>query len=70
MPANVFLVCLFFSVDRNFHAVIEETIRLRIVEDIEADFGLSSCIFHLEEEPLCVALRIDVVGHEQVILSL
>ena len=70
MPANVFLVCLFVTIDRNFHAVIEKTIRLRIVQDVEANFGLSSCIFHLEEEPLCVALRIDVVGHEQVILSL
>ena len=61
MPANVFLVCLFFSVDRNFHAVVEKTIRLRIVEDIEANFGLSSSIFHLEEEPLGVALGIDIV---------
>ena len=63
VPADIFLVSFFLAINRDPHAIVEKTVRFRVIEDVETNFGLSSCIFDLEEEPLCMALSVDVIGH-------
>jgi len=69
VPPDVMLVSLLLAVDRDLHTVIEKAIRLRVVEQVETNFGLLSGVLHLEEEPLGVSLSVDIVGHQKVIFD-
>ena len=69
VPPNVMLFSLLLTVDGDLHTVIEQTIRLRVVEQVETNFGLFSRILYLEKEPLSMALRVNIVGHEQVVFG-
>ena len=64
------LYTLLLGVNRYFHAVIEQGVWLGVVENVEADFVLGVCVLDLEEEPLGVALGVDVVRHQKIILHL
>ena len=67
-PTNLLFLSTLLRVDRNLHPKVEQTIRLGEVEDVEADCLTSTCIHRAEVEPLRMALCVDVVLHEEVIL--
>ena len=64
VPADVFVLAFLVTVDRDFHAIVEEGVRLRVVEDIEANLAAGSSVTNLEEEPLSMALSVNVVLHQ------
>ena len=64
MPARILFFTLPLAVDRDFHSIVEKTVWLGIVKDVESDFLFCSCISDLEEEPLCMALCIDIIRHK------
>ena len=68
VPSNVFLLALFVRVDRYFHSIVKQSIWFRVIQYIESHFMFGSCVAHLEEEPLCVARRIYVIGHQKIVL--
>lgn len=61
VPARAFLLALLVTVDRNFHTVVEQSVGFGIVENVEAHFIASTSVADLEEEPLSMALRIDII---------
>lgn len=55
-------------VNADLHAVVEHAVLLGVVLHVELDAVTLLRVAHSEEEPLSVALRVDVVLHEQVVL--
>ena len=57
------------GVDGDLHAKVKETVRLGEVHDVELDGASFARVFDLEEEPLRMPARVDVVLHQAVVLS-
>lgn len=58
----------FLRVDKNFHALVVETLSFDHVEHIELYSHSLLDVGNSEEEPLSVAFRVDIVLQDQVIL--
>ena len=56
-------------VNTDFHAEIEERVRLCEVHYVECTTHIFPRIFDLKEEPLGVSIRVDVILHQQVVLG-
>ena len=69
VPSEVLGFAPLFGVDGDFHTVVEERVWLRVVQNVELDLHAGASVLNLEEEPLRMALRIDIVLHQQVVLN-
>lgn len=66
-----FSLCLSsFWIKQHLHSIIVMRVILAKISDIEPVSDSSFCISHFEVKPLCVALRIVVWPHLQVILKI
>ena len=70
MPTNILLLGLFDRIENNFHTTLIETILFIQVNNIESYFHSFGNIGNFEEEPLRVAICVDVVLEEEVVLGL
>ena len=64
MPTYFIIFCGSFGINTDFHAVVEKTIGLRVIQDVELDSVISLSIHHPKEKPLSVALRVHIILHE------
>lgn len=70
VPAEILLLGLPLGVDDDLHAHLVEVVHLVLVEDVEAHLVVLEGVGHFEEEPLGVAVGVDVVLQEKVVLTL
>lgn len=70
MPGYVLFLCLALAVECDFHTEVEEAVRLAVVDDIELDRAPLSGVLNSKVEPLCMALGVDVILHQHVILTI
>lgn len=69
MPAYFGRFCSPLGIYAHFHAVVKKAVRLAVIQDVEFHFVVGFRILDTKEEPLSVALRVHIILHEQVILS-
>lgn len=68
VPSKLLLLGLLLTVDSYLHAVVEHRVRLVVIQDVELDWQARTRVLHTEIEPLSVAMSIDIVLHEAVVL--
>lgn len=68
MPANTLLLGLAIAVDCHLHPIVKHAVRLVVVRDVEAHSVASLGVRASKEEPLRVALRVDIVLHQAIVL--
>ena len=68
VPADAMLLRFFLTVNWNLHAVVEQAVRLGVVDDVELHGLARSRIHDSEVKPLGVARGVDVVLHQAVVL--
>ena len=68
MPTYILFLGLSFGVYDDLHAHFVEVVHFVLIEDVEAHFHVLSGVRDLEEEPLGIAVGVDVVLQEQVVL--
>jgi len=61
MPAEIFLLWLFLAVYDNFHSHFIETVLFILIEDIKFYFMIFYSVWYFKEEPLWVAIGIDII---------
>ena len=69
MPSNLFIGISLLRIYSYFHTVVEQTVRLRIIQYVELHFVISFGILDSEEKPLCVTLRVNIILHHQIVLA-
>lgn len=69
MPTNILLLGLLDRIYNNLHATLVQTILFIQVNNIESNFHPFGNIGNFEEEPLGVAICVDVVLEEEVVLG-
>ncbi len=67
VPAHATLLCLALRKHNWPHALGEGTDLLFQIDDVELVFDTGHHVLHTEEEPLSVAVRIDIVAQQQVV---
>lgn len=70
MPSNRLLLAFLVRVDKNLHALIEQTFRLKEVEHIEFHLVAFPSVLNTEIEPLGVTLRVDIILQDKIVLFL
>jgi hypothetical protein len=69
-PLLYVVVAQHFREDHRLQALAEQAARLHQVQDVEFERLVFLRVFHREEKPLRVALRVDVVLQNQVVFEL
>jgi hypothetical protein len=71
VPAHVFLAVRAFhgAVAQNAHAFIIQGVGLRKVKDVETDYLALADVRDSEEVPLSVAVSVDVILKDQIVLT-
>ena len=67
-PPNLLIFCLFFTIDGNFHSVVEHGIAFVMIHYVEFNTVAFSSILNSEIKPLGVAFSIDIVLHKTIVL--
>ena len=63
MPACLAQLCLFIAVNGYLHTIIEHTVRLVVIQNVELDRDAGPSVRHLKVKPLGVPTCICVVLH-------
>lgn len=70
MPAYFVLTDFFFRVYRNFHTIVEHSVALIVVHDVELDFVACFCVLNSEEKPLGMTFTVYIVLHQQIVFAI
>lgn len=70
VPAELLLLKFLLWIGQHFHALVEETLGFHQVEHVKLHFLSLPRVLDTEVEPLCVALRINVILENEVIFFL
>jgi hypothetical protein len=69
MPAYLFFFGLLVGVDGNFHAIVEHSVILVVVHNVEFDAIALASILNAEVKPLSMTLCVDVVLHQAIVFK-